>query len=191
MPRAGVTRDAVIATAISIADADGLPNLTLGAVAGKLGVSVPSLYKHVDNLADVRRGIGLVAAGRLRDELIRPTLGRSGRDALEAMSAAYRNWATANRGQYEALQAAPAPDDDDAMAAAAELVGTISAVLGGYGLDGDDQIDAIRFLRAVLHGFVQLVAAGGFRLERDLQVSFDRMIGGLDLTFRSWGQGSR
>ncbi len=42
----------------------------------------------------------------------------------------------------------------------------------GYGLTGDDAIHAIRGLRALMHGFVSLEAAGGFAMPQDLDESY-------------------
>ena len=47
--------------------------------------------------------------------------------------------------------------------------------MSGLGLHGDDAVDAIRALRAVLHGFVTLEAQGGFGLPADVDRSFDRL----------------
>ncbi|MDI5938548.1 TetR-like C-terminal domain-containing protein, partial [Micromonospora sp. DH15] len=58
--------------------------------------------------------------------------------------------------------------------------------LRGYGLDGDDAVDATRVLRSALHGFLALEAAGGFGLPRDLDRSYDQLVAGLDVAFRSW-----
>ncbi len=187
MPRAGVTPNGVIASAVALADAAGLDTMTLGAVARSLGVSVPSLYKHVDSLADVRRSIGLRAARSLREKLATSAVGKSGRDALGAMAMSYREWASTHPGQYQAIQSAPDPEDAEMLLAAGDVVATISAVLSGYHLSEDATIDAIRFVRSVLHGFVGLVQAGGFKLDRDVEASFAAMIDGLHLTFVSWG----
>jgi hypothetical protein len=53
-------------------------------------------------------------------------------------------------------------------------------VLRGYGLDGDDLIDATRAVRSAVHGFVALEIAGGFGLPQDVDRSFDRLIEMLD-----------
>ena len=56
-------------------------------------------------------------------------------------------------------------------------------MLGERGLAGDDAIDTTRTLRAALHGFVSLEAAGGFGLARDIGRSFVRLVEGLDRGF--------
>ena len=50
------------------------------------------------------------------------------------------------------------------------------AVLRGYGLEGDDLIDATRAVRSAVHGFVTLEIAGGFGLPQDVDRSFDRLV---------------
>ncbi|MHB1614839.1 MAG: TetR-like C-terminal domain-containing protein, partial [Actinomycetes bacterium] len=62
----------------------------------------------------------------------------------------------------------------------------VDAVLAGYGLRGVHAIDATRTLRAALHGFVTLEAAGGFALAADVGTSFDRMVVALASTLERW-----
>jgi len=50
---------------------------------------------------------------RAADVLARAAVGRSGGDAIQAMSKAYRQWALQHPGRYEAAQWAPAPGDED------------------------------------------------------------------------------
>jgi Tetracyclin repressor-like, C-terminal domain len=47
-------------------------------------------------------------------------------------------------------------------------------VLASYRLAGPDAVDAIRSLRAALHGFVELERAGGFGLPDSVDRSYDR-----------------
>jgi AcrR family transcriptional regulator len=46
MPRVGLTHERVVAEAAVVADEVGLESLTLAAVAKRVGVAIPSLYKH-------------------------------------------------------------------------------------------------------------------------------------------------
>ena len=65
------------------------------------------------------------------------------------------------------------------------------AVLAGYGLSGDDAIDATRALRASLHGFVTLETGGGFGLPLDVDRRFGRMVDGFDTVLRGWSPAAR
>lgn len=174
----------VVARAGEIADEVGLGRLTLAAVADSLGVALPSLYKHVGGLADLRARLGAAALGDMHAALSKAAVGRSGRDALRAISHAYRDFARAHPGRYGATLHAPEAGDSAYTAAAADVLDVIYSVLGGYGLAGDAAVDGTRMLRATLHGFVTLENAGGFGLPRDVERSFDVAVDALDAAFR-------
>lgn len=181
--------------ALSLVDdggARGLADLTLAAVAARAGVAVPSLYKHVASLADLRREVAIRATDDLTGALIAAAIGRSGSDALRATAHAYRTYAVAHPGRYAATQVVPPPgprggdvapgrrgaEDDDARLAeaAARTVAVVAAVLGGCGVDPDRMIDAIRTVRSALHGFVTLELGGGFALPQDVDTSFAYLV---------------
>jgi AcrR family transcriptional regulator len=176
MPRMGLDAARVVDTAAGIADAEGLPAVTLARVAGDLGVRAPSLYNHVDGLPGLLRAVALLAVRELAAVLRDAAVGRSGEDALAATARAYRDYARAHPGRYAATVAAPAPDDAEHRAAAAETVEVVLAVLRGWDLDGDDGVHAARTFRSAIHGFVVLEAAGGFGIPLDLDESFDRLV---------------
>jgi AcrR family transcriptional regulator len=170
--RKGLTEASVVACAAGLADRDGLDALTLGAVAAALDVRVPSLYNHVAGLAGLRRALALEGLRELGERLLTAVVGRAGDDALAGMAAAYRAYAREHPGVYEALQRAPAPGDAELAAAAEALLGTVLAVLSGYGLADDELIHAARGLRSALHGFAGLERAGGFAIDLDPDASF-------------------
>ncbi len=186
MPRAGLTPEIVVAEAAAVADEVGLDRMTLAAIAERVGVAVPSLYKHVDGLDALQRHLAVQAVGELGLALARATAGRSGGDALRSLAKAYRHYATVHPGRYAATVRAPEPDDPEHLAAADAVLEIVGAVLAGYGIKGDDTIDAARALRSALHGFVALEAAGGFGLPRRIDRSFDRMVDGLDVALTGW-----
>ncbi|HYZ55540.1 MAG TPA: TetR-like C-terminal domain-containing protein [Streptosporangiaceae bacterium] len=107
------------------------------------------------------------------------------------MAHAYRHYAQAHPGRYAATVRAPDPADRELTARAQALLDTVYSVLAGYGLAGADAVDATRALRAALHGFVTLQAAGGFGMPQDVDRSFTRMIEALDAALRQWKQAGR
>jgi AcrR family transcriptional regulator len=187
MPRMGVTHERVVAEAAAVADEVGLDALTLAAVAKRLGISLPGLYKHIDSLDSLRRDLALLGARDLIGVMSAAAVGRSGRDALLAIAHSYRAYAAAHPGRCAASVQAPDPADAEHLAASEAAVGILLAVLDGYHLRGDDAIHAIRMLRAALHGFTTLEAVGGFGLPQSVDVTFSRLIDSLDATFAGWG----
>jgi AcrR family transcriptional regulator len=188
VPRAGLTETLVVEEGERIADEVGLSRLTLAALAARLGVRQPSLYKHVAGTDGLRRGIALRAKNELADVLQRAAVGRARGGAITAMAHAYRAWAIEHPGRYAAAQRAPSPGDVEDEIAGGNVVRVVADVMAGYQLRDDDAIDAIRALRAALHGFVTLEADHGFGLPVDVNRSFDRLVAGLATAFARWGE---
>ncbi|MCZ7378203.1 MULTISPECIES: TetR/AcrR family transcriptional regulator [unclassified Micromonospora] len=186
MPRVGLNQQTVVREAARLADEVGYQQLTLAALAGRLGVALPSLYKHVRGADALAQKLSALATAELATELTTAAVGRSGGDALRAMADAYRDYAHRHPGRYPATQQVPDPTDPEHVEAGERAVGAIFAVLRGYGLTGDDAVDATRALRSALHGFVALEAAGGFGLPRELDRSYHQLVASLDISFRSW-----
>jgi AcrR family transcriptional regulator len=184
VPRAGLTTERVVRAAGEMADEQGWSQLTLAGLATRLGVRQPSLYKHIESVDDLHRGVSLLAKRDLGEAVSRAAVGRSGREALVAACLAYRSWVHRHPGRYAATVRAPAADDLEDQEASADVVAVVLAVLAGFGLDGDRAIDAARTVRSAVHGFVVLETSGGFGLPRDLDASFaflvDTLANGLD-----------
>ncbi len=186
MARAGVTPERIESVAAQVVDQDGWDTLTLSAVASQLGVSVPSLYKHVDGMAGVRRRVTVRAVVELADRLTTAAMGRAGSDVLWPLAQAYRLFAVEHPGQYAATIVAPAVDDTEHAAASGRVLMPVLAMIAGYGVPADRSIDAARFIRSSLHGFVSLQLAGGFGLPDDVDASFEAAIAAIDRALRTW-----
>lgn len=186
MPRAGLTRDRVAEEAAVMADEVGLSTLTLAALADRLGVRQPSLYKHIDSMAGLQRDIAVHAKRDVREVLARACVGRSGADAISAMSQAYRQWALQHPARYEAANRIPAPGDREDEAVSLAVIQLVADVLTAYQLEGDDAIDAIRAFRSTLHGFISFETAGAFALSADINRSFERLVHGFIVALTQW-----
>ena len=186
MPRAGLNTDRVVGAAAELADEVGPDQLTLAALAARLGVRQPSLYKHVASLDSLQQLIAKRGKAEIADVLGRAAIGLARDDALVAIAHAWRAWALDHPGRYQIAQRAPAPGDADHQAVADRTVQVIAAVMAGYGLVGDDAIDAIRAFRSALHGFVSLEANGGFGMPFSVDRSFGRLVHALVAAMSSW-----
>lgn len=179
MSRRGLNAASVIAAAGDMADSEGLDAVTMARLAATLGVRGPSLYNHVAGLPGVRAGIAEAALRDLHAALQSAVAGRSGDDAVLAVAAAYRAYARAHPGRYQALQQAPAADATELMAMAASVVELLAQVLEPWRLSQAGTIHAIRALRSAMHGFVDLELIGGFGIDLPLDESYQRMVRGL------------
>ncbi len=208
MPRAGLTRDAVVDLALAVVDEggpDGFARLGLSAVAHRAGVAVPSLYKHVDGLPALRTEV----ARRCVDELTAvlegalTSLDRAHPDggapdqAGSGLVGTHRDGAPHHGADARALRALVDATRAYALAhpgryravqgAEAAALGPSSArpallVAGAVeqlGAPPDRWVDQVRAVRAAVHGFVELELAGGFGMPEDVDASFRYLVDAL------------
>jgi len=175
MSRRGLTRASVIDATGALADRDGLEQLTLARLAAQLDVRSPSLYNHVEGLADVRAALAAASLWDLHGAVQSAVAGRSGEGAVLAAAAAYRRYAQQHPGRYAAIQAAPADGSEQAEPAVA-VVGLFQQVLEPWAMSPDEAIHAIRALRSAMHGFVELERIGGFGIDLSTDESYDRLV---------------
>lgn len=185
-PRAGLTTARVVDAAADLAEEIGFDKLTLSAVARRLGVKDPSLYVHIRNLHDLRVRVALLASAELNERIGVAVAGRSGQDALFAFTDAYRAYVLDHPQRYAAAQIRMDPAevaDEPALQRSIELT---TAVLRGYQLDEPAELDAARMLRATLHGFATLEAAGGFAHTRSTDSSWPQIRAALHRVLSDW-----
>ncbi len=178
MPRVGLDTEAVVAAAAALADAEGLERLSLARLAAALGIRTPSLYAHVESLADLRARLGERGARELAAAIQAAAAGRSGVDALRAVADACRAYARAHPGTYAASQIVS--DREENEAAAADAVGVFLAVIEGYGITGEPAIHAVRAVRSALHGFIALEQGAGFGMPLSLNESYATLVDMID-----------
>jgi AcrR family transcriptional regulator len=171
MPRAGLNISEVVASAAELAEKTGVGSVSLAALAEPLGVKAPALYKHVDGIDDLRRRIATLAMTELGDALRDALQGKSG-DAIGALFTAVRSYIAEHPGRYDATTGAEFQGQDDPLfVAATRVIGSIRAVLSGYGIRPDELDHAIRMLRCMIHGYAQFQAANAFQWRNDPEES--------------------
>lgn len=181
MPRAGLSTADVVAAGAQLADDIGFANLAMAPLAERLGVRTPSLYKHIDSLADLQHAVATLAMRELAEALRDAMQGRAGRDALAAFAATFRAYVIAHPGRYTASVGAEFTGTDDPLyLASAKVLESMAAVLRGYDIPEPQMDHALRTLRCVFHGFATIQAANGFQWTGDPETSFDWMIDFLD-----------
>ncbi len=178
--RPRISREQLVDEAVLLVDEFGPDGLSLATLAARLDVKPPSLYNHVDGLDGVLYALALRALEELVERFHRAAVGRAGRDALEAIAWGYRDFARDHPGLFALTQRSFEGRDEALAALGRDAVEVVTAVLHGYGLDGDDALHATRVLRSALTGFVALEQNGGFGLPLALDETFERLIALLD-----------
>ncbi|MER7947256.1 WHG domain-containing protein [Streptomyces sp. NPDC096079] len=190
MVRAGITVDGLVRAAAELADADGLDEVTVSALARRFGVKDASLYSHIRNLRDLRVRLALLASAEMNDAIGAAVAGRSGKEALVAFAGAYRDYALAHPGRYAATQQRIELDEVADTAVFRRAVELTYGMLHGYGLGEPDLTDAGRLLRSTFHGYVHLELSGGFAHSRPVAESWARSLDALHHILENWGNSS-
>src|SRR5215470_551998 len=144
---------AVVAAGRTILERDGLPGLTMQAVADAVGVRAPSLYKRVRDRAALVRLIADDLAAELAERLDDAATTGDAEQDLRSVVAAFREFAHANPAAYPLLfdprRGGPSPE---ALERSSAAVLGVAADLAG----ADRALPAARTVVAWAHGFVSM-----------------------------------
>jgi len=172
--RAGLSREVMAAGAAHLMDAAGGPDaLTLTEVAEHFNVKVPSLYNHVNGVDDLRDAVARYTLEQFYEVLRDAAVGRSAGDALMAIAHAGRRFASEHPGLYPLLMRPVKESDRDL---GQRIIDVFLIILRAYNLSDEDAIHAIRGVRSIMHGFVDIERAGGFGIPLDLDESYRRLV---------------
>jgi AcrR family transcriptional regulator len=164
----------IVAAGTAILESGGLDRLTMQAVADRVGVRAPSLYKRVRSRDHL---IALIAEQTLHDltEQLDAAAGRPAsdpRENLRAVARAFRSFARKRPNSYGLVFSQPrevANPSEALLASASRPVLDVVAALVGPG----DALEAARTVTAWATGFIFLELGGRFRLGGDVERAFD------------------
>ena len=164
MPEQSSTRvDEIVAAARDLLETGGPYAVTMRAIAERLGIRAPSLYKHVPDKAALEAAI--IADAFVEQAAMFAAAVDGADDPLGALAAAYRAWALIHPHLYTLMTAHPLAREqlpDGVEAAAAQ------PVIDASGGDAD----RARAVWAFAHGMTSLELAGRFPPGADLDAAW-------------------
>jgi AcrR family transcriptional regulator len=188
VPRAGLTSEKIVEAAATLADEHGFDSLTLAAIARLFGVRLPSLYAHVANVHELKRGVALLGLERLAEQTEAAVAGRAGKDALVALLDTHHDFAQQHPGLFQASRY-PLDGESAARSGGARLARLNHAMLQGYDLSDEDLVHATRMIGSFVLGFSLLEISGSFSHSApDAALSWRRDVDGIDALLKSWAQ---
>ena len=161
-PSARVTE--IVAAARELLEAGGPEALTMRALADKLGIRAPSIYKHIPDKADLEAAV-IAAAFDEQAAAFTNAIARSPRDPLSALGRAYRAWALEHRHLYRLMTNRPL--DRDRLPEGVEA-GAAAPIVEACGGDPD----RARAAWAFAHGMTSLELADRFPAGADLDAAW-------------------
>ena len=166
--------EAIVDAGRALLEADGLEGLTLQAVADRVGVRAPSLYKRVRNrdalIARIAEATLQDLSARLEDASA-PMRRPDAAAELASLARAVRAFAHERPAGYRLIfgPGAELRLSDTALADASAPVLRVAGELAG----DEHRLDAARTITAWVNGFVGMELAGAFRLGGDVDRAFE------------------
>jgi AcrR family transcriptional regulator len=180
---ARTSNDAILAAGRAVLEAGGLDALTMQAVAERVGVRAPSLYKRLANRSALIAAIAADAFADLGSEIAAVSAGDDPAVDLRRIADAYRAFARRSPQAYALLFANLAPEARPPASDNARSAGPVIDLTRRW-VGETHALEAARSVTAFAHGFVSMELAGAFRLGGDVDAAWrygiDTMIRGLE-----------
>jgi AcrR family transcriptional regulator len=157
----------IVAAARQILEEGGPDALSMRAIAERLGIRAPSLYKHVPDKEALEVALIADAFAEIADAFEKAVAGAP--DPLAAVARAYRGWALAHPHLYRLMMDRPLPRDRLPAGLEDRAGSYVVAATGG-------DADAARAGFAFAHGMVTLELNGRFPPDADLDAAWRRGI---------------
>ena len=165
------TTAAIVAAGRAIVEDGGTAALTMQAVADRVGVRAPSLYKRIAGRDALLAAVVAATLADLAADIAAAAERADGpRARIVDIATATRAFAHRSPIGYGLVFGGPGAPSPDAAALADAVRPLLEAArdLGG----DDDALGAARLLTAWLHGFLAMDLAGAFRLGGDVDDAF-------------------
>ncbi len=170
--RARTSTEAVVAAARGLLEAGGLDAVTMQAVAERVGVRAPSLYKRFDGRQALIRAVADDVTQELRAALAPAIAEEDPARAVRFVAERFRAFARTSPAAYRLLFTNDAASVDQpgpiTADSAAGLLGLTERLVGR-----EEALEAARLITAFAHGFVSMEIAGAFRLGGNVDDAFN------------------
>jgi AcrR family transcriptional regulator len=173
-----LSRQDVIAAAISCIDREGASALGVSRVARWLGIKPPAIYKHLENGADLQRATAIELWQQYLNQCQQTISGRSiSTDLLKQLGHFTRNFAKAHPARYQVMtQVRLQPTEPASALIIQQILEFLRLALNAYELNETQLIDVMRMLNAAIYGFIAIEQAGLMTLARSPDESYDVML---------------
>lgn len=165
--------DEIVAAARDILEHEGLASVTMQAVAKRVGVRAPSLYKRVDSRNALIELVAKSAVAQLGDQIDQAAMAASVDPSAELRGIArdLRAFAHENPRVYQLIfvgSDATRPDPEVLALASAPILRVAAELVGA-----EHALEAARAVTAWAHGFISMELAGAFKLGGDIDGAFE------------------
>lgn len=154
MIRKGVTKEKIIEAAKELIYEKGYKNFSVRELAEKLDIKAASLYKHINNIDEIRVEIGLNAIRELIEVQNEAIADKPRDESLMALANAFRQLALKKPEDFKIIMALPEFNDERIRGMTLSLIDPIMQVLNRYQISQEQKMHWQRILRSTMYGFV-------------------------------------
>jgi AcrR family transcriptional regulator len=184
----------IVAAALALINEAGADNLSMLAVAQRVGVRGPSLYKHFVDRAALLKAAEIQLFQELGTVLADASAGGES-EAAKRMAFAYRAFAKRNPRAYALMFASVLAEREAAAVRQAAALPVLELFLRLFRNDFSAALSAARTMTAFCHGFVSMELADAFRLGGGIDHAFaegiEAVLAGIAARAHKTGQGLR
>lgn len=175
MPEVALSRRAqIVAAALQLLETEGPDGLSMRAVAARVGVQAPSLYKHFPDKQSIESALIAEAFGQVAIVFSDAV---TGADPLGSLAAAYRGWALQHPHLYRLMTHKPLRRDQLPPGVEEAAAAPLNLAVGG-------DPDLARATWALAHGLTVLELDGRFPPHADVDAAWRAGIGAIAQSVR-------
>ena len=180
MPRQGLNKEVIIAEAIRLIEESGFEQFSLREFAAKLNVKPASLYNHIDNIDEIKTGVGLRSIEMLNKAITTAMMDKTGDEAVAAAASGYRTFAKEHPQIYKTIINIPKSGVSVLTNKWPNSLRPLINTINTYCISEENKVHFLRCWRSAVHGFVSLEEAGFLKDPRvDAEESYEKMISAL------------
>jgi AcrR family transcriptional regulator len=188
MPRRSFfTKEVILKVALEIVDESSINELSINALARKLGIQPPSVYNHLKNLEDLKIQVSVAVHVEISALIKKAVKGKDSRKAVLVMAETWRDYALKYPGRYKLSSVFPTKESDEWQSVFIGLRDfTAFTIENAYTISDTDARSAARAIRSIIHGFVMFELSDGWsqviEIDESFRKSIELLMKGLELT---------
>lgn len=172
----GLSRERIVEVAEDLINKKGYSHLSMRELAKELDVKASSLYKHINNIDELKALVGMKVLSNLNYEIVNCDNTENPKEKLFQIASLYRTFTKRNPELYKTLNEIPSLKNDELLREAKEFIHGLFVAAEGLASTDNEKIHIYRGMRSIMHGFISLEEMGFFQNDVDIEESYQYMI---------------
>lgn len=177
MNKIKISKELIVQIAIELIDISGSDGLSLNEVARRLEIKPPSLYKHIKNIAEIKREIFLFINNQITIEITKK-IKKGDKNPILKYCQIQRSFAKKYPNRYLFISSDIVKDKNEFPDSMILLRDFIAELIEHKNKNSPKEIRyQARAIRSLVHGFIMYELNGGWSQIVEIDKSFNKSIG--------------